>query len=95
MRWLKQRGWSYIEFDEEGLDAHPIDAWCIISGPSPRHTVKHACVGYGHVIKHDPHPSRDGLAEGPRTIGLFVARNPANTAGRMPGNLSGEVADGQ
>jgi len=74
--WLKGRGLADIEVTRLD-DSEWVDMWCVITGPSPRDSQrKHSVVGFGTKIKHDPHPSRDGLGPGDRTYIYFTAIDP-------------------
>lgn len=86
--WLAARGFKMLEFyfsDVEQLKEmyfEPYGEFCILSGLSPRkkadggkkyHAVVGKTVGYGVEVVHDPHPSRDGLAdEGHRYLRFIV-----------------------
>jgi len=76
--WLAPRGLYYIDFNfkaehlvnwEEAFSCHHL-----MSGLSERGT-RHACVGYGGKVVHDPHPSRTGIKpdeDGEYLVGLIV-----------------------
>lgn len=65
--WLREeQGFLLVEVQIGDLffRGGEFDSYCILSGPSPRNNdVFHAVVGQGNKIVHDPHPSRDGLAQ--------------------------------
>lgn len=54
--WLKSVGFNLITFDGERI----WDGLYLASGPSPRR-VAHMIVMENGVMKHDPHPSREGI----------------------------------
>ena len=56
LAWLKEKmGCYYLEFTWKAWDAAVPSAYCIIVGKSPRYPdTKHAVVGHGTKIVHDP-----------------------------------------
>lgn len=77
--WLALRGLALVCFEVD-VDADvvwPKEAWCIISGKSPRGEWDHSTVGRNGQIEHDPHPSRAGLRGVKRQIDMFVVIDPS------------------
>jgi hypothetical protein len=77
IEWLVPQGLYYfdLEFEAEQLINWRAQLAChhLISGISPRGT-RHACVGFGGTVVHDPHPSRLGIIpeEGKWLVGYIV-----------------------
>jgi hypothetical protein len=80
--WLAEHGVAPLEIridDGVGIPAHLDNCATILSGYTRRNPgVRHAVVGKGERQVHDPHPSREGLAE-VCTAWLFVAIAPEAT----------------
>jgi hypothetical protein len=70
--WLKPFGLFPLHLQVKGWDVP--DVYCILGGKSPRGP--HAVVGLSTRMVHDPHPSRDGLAE-VEDITLLVPFSPS------------------
>jgi len=77
--WLVPRGFYYLDVEwtaEQIVNWEPVFQFHhLMSGLSARGT-RHACVGYGGKVVHDPHPSRSGIMpdDGKYLIGMFVKR---------------------
>lgn len=72
---VRRRGLFMLEI--KGPFTGGEEAYCIISGKSPRGDFDHSCVGQGLRIVHDPHPEGNGVAEAERTYIFFVSIDPA------------------
>lgn len=74
LAWLRTRGltMAIVEDEQFALD----DVHRIASGMGPR-GLRHAVVWRGGEVAHDPHPSREGLAEPPDRFYVFVPLDPA------------------
>ena len=72
-KWARENlGHVCIPFEFNDGDTELVkDILCIACAKSPRGKVDHAVVWKNGLI-HDPHPSRDGLAETPNTFTLFI-----------------------
>lgn len=82
--WTAQFGMRYVRLEWPESEKANVQKWIVprgyhvIMGPSPRFPdTKHACVGWGKSVVHDPHPDRIGLGMGPRSYGLFLVDDPA------------------
>ena len=76
--WLAQFDLQSVEIDlrymrQQGGDMWKPYGYHLINGNSPRADCKHAVVGYGGEMVHDPHWDGDGL-ETEDTWTLFVKR---------------------
>ena len=83
INWLAERNLTLVGPVEYGeAKVEPLqNVWCIISGMSLRDpSVRHAVVGLGDSVKHDPHPSRKGLGDGPRRYYFFMPIHPERNA---------------
>lgn len=78
--WLEPRGVVFLKvpLTSGELPFATPGALCILAGPSPRGSHKHAVVaranGVAFEIVHDPHPDGTGLAGAPQWAGFFVMR---------------------
>ena len=82
-QWLAARGLAFVDvwcpnptnFQWYVTEQLGHVGFYILSGPSPRHKdVDHAVIAKGGEIVFDPHPSKAGIADGYRWIGLLVNR---------------------
>ncbi len=80
--WLESRGLAFLKVAlTSGKLQFAVDhALCILAGPSPRGSHKHAVVartrGMDFELAHDPHPDGTGLAGPANWAGFFVMREP-------------------
>jgi len=80
--WCDARGIELVHFEGQRAFDFPM-MW---TGTSPRNSsMRHAVVGFGATLMHDPHPSRAGLVGPADRSFIFLPRNidwTAHFAGR-------------
>jgi hypothetical protein len=74
--WLLPTGLAAIIMPIEDMWV-PSDVMYLLIGNSPRGDWTHIVIHKNGRLVHDPHPDGVGIAEGPRWIVMFVAKDPA------------------
>ena len=72
--WLRPYGFYPMMFNAKDNPTWSPEGWAIAGGQSPRGP--HSVVSFHDKIRHDPHPSRDRIAE-VEDWTVFVAIDPA------------------